>query len=155
MELLKTLPDDPEAYLAAGRYLCIWRSDWAQGLPILAESGDKDLKALARKEAAKPMEGGPMAELAEAWWDLGNKLDPGPARNAYLRHSLYWYRLAFPDLAGLSLETAKKRIKDLSKLFPEMPNQWEHLEIASYAIPVTAPAGSYLRIHSMHGVKTR
>src|SRR5439155_8519655 len=44
---LKKQPDDPAANLAVGKYLCLSKGDWLDGLPYLAKSGDATLKELA------------------------------------------------------------------------------------------------------------
>jgi hypothetical protein len=47
--ILKTSPDDPAANLKMGRYLCLIKGDWKRGLPMLAQSNDNALKALAQQ----------------------------------------------------------------------------------------------------------
>jgi len=39
--------DDQQANLAAGRFYCFWRGDWEKGLPLLANSADDGLRAVA------------------------------------------------------------------------------------------------------------
>ncbi len=64
--LAKT-PDDPEANLALGRYLCFTKGDWAEGFAHLARGSDATLKDLAAKSVANPQDAAGQAELGEAW----------------------------------------------------------------------------------------
>ena len=48
METLKGKPDDPEANLIAGKYLCLAKGDWPNGLPMLAKSSYKGRTTNAR-----------------------------------------------------------------------------------------------------------
>ena len=53
LEKLKSSPDDPDANLAAGRFYCLTRGDFARGLPMLAKGSDPALKAAIIDEATK------------------------------------------------------------------------------------------------------
>src|SRR5262249_35252603 len=50
---LQQKPDDPDANLATGKYLCFRKGEWARGLPCLAAGSDAALQALAKKDLTK------------------------------------------------------------------------------------------------------
>jgi hypothetical protein len=114
-------PDDPDANLAAGRFKCFLKEDWKFGLPLLLKGSDDALKDIARQEAADPKQAGDQVKLADAWWDLAEKragdktatakkdewtIKPMRARAAE------WYQRALPNLSGLALTKAQKRIDE-------------------------------------------
>jgi serine/threonine protein kinase/WD40 repeat protein len=112
---LKESPQDAEASLAAGKFLCLRKDDWEQGLPWLAAGGDGALAAPARKDVAKPKEPAAQAELADAWWDLA-EADKSSSRPGLQRRALHWYKEALPGLAqGLTRTKAEQRSKTLTE----------------------------------------
>jgi hypothetical protein len=58
---LKNHADDAPTRLAAGKYLCFARGDWAAGLPHLAAGDDPTVSPLAKEELG-PTRGGPAPE---------------------------------------------------------------------------------------------
>ena len=51
---LQNDPNDPNANLIAGRYVCFVNGDWSVGLPMLALGDDEALRQLAAKELTEP-----------------------------------------------------------------------------------------------------
>jgi hypothetical protein len=103
-------PADPEANLAAGKYYCFVRQDWARGLPLLARSGDARLVEIADREAADPREPKAQFEVADLWWGWSEK---APARDkpAAQERALKWYEEALPKLNVIDKARAEKRIQ--------------------------------------------
>jgi hypothetical protein len=118
-QTLKTRPDDPEANLTLGKYLCFVKEDWEGGVPHLARTSDPALKALAEKELAQK-EAGPSPSideriaLADGWWDLAEKGETGrPLR----QRAGTWYRAALNDLPqGLLRTKVQNRLEELAAL---------------------------------------
>ena len=48
---LEKNPDDPDANLTLGRWLCLLRNDWSDGLPHYAKGSDPSLKALRSRSS--------------------------------------------------------------------------------------------------------
>ena len=107
---LATDPEDAQANLMAGRFLCFRRGDWEQGLPMLAKGADADLKALAAKEAAAPTDAASQIKLAEAWWMAGEK-QPGRNKSLLRRRSMHWYGLSQLEIHGLEEATFRGRLE--------------------------------------------
>jgi hypothetical protein len=113
-ETLKEKPDDPEASLAWGKFLCFIKGNWDKGLPYLAKSSDEDLKALAKKEMDKQSTTKDQVELADSWWDLGDK-EQGVARVQLKRRAFFWYKKVENSVRGLTQEKVKKKISEVEK----------------------------------------
>ncbi len=108
LDLLAAKPQDPEANLAAGKFLCLMKGDWRKGLPLLARGSDAALRSLAEKAANKPDQAEQQAELADACWDLSDK-EQGVARQHFRQYAAGWYAKAAPHLTGLAKAKAEKR----------------------------------------------
>jgi len=110
-------PDDPDANLTAGAYLCFVQGDWEKGLVYLGKSSDADLKALAQREIeAPPKDSAARVKLADAWWDLGQASEDGNRKEALLRHAGTWYNRAQEELEGLSKIKVEKRLQEIAQI---------------------------------------
>lgn len=118
-ETLKTRPDDPEANLTLGKYLCFVKEDWEGGVPHLARASDPALKSLAQKELAQKEPDQPASVderivLADGWWDLAEK---GEAGRPFRQRAGTWYRAAPNDLPqGLLRTKVQNRLEELAAL---------------------------------------
>jgi hypothetical protein len=118
---------DPAAASRAGRFLCLIKGNWDAGLLLLAKGGDAKLKAAADKDLAQPTTAAARVEAGDAWWDIGEGLDPAAQTGARLRAD-HWYRQAAPELTGLTKARIDKRIAEVAK-------------VAEQRTSKTAPAG--------------
>jgi hypothetical protein len=113
--LLDRRSDDARARLTVGRYLCLVKGNWDNGLKLLAASSDAALAALARKDLANPVDADAQALLADAWWDLAESQSGPAAKIEMRRRAAFWYRRA---LAGLSDEMDRVRVQKRLDLVP-------------------------------------
>ena len=98
-KLLGTDPDNAQANLTLGRWLCFSGDDWPAGLPYLVKGSDAALAALARRDLAAPPTPAAQVDLADAWWDLA-QAKAGPDREHLLGRAAYWYKQAQPNVHG-------------------------------------------------------
>jgi hypothetical protein len=112
---LRKMPDDPDASLAVGKYLCLIKGDWKEGLALLAQAGDRAFKAVAEQERAKPTEAEDQVRVGDAWWDLAAKAT-GRAKTQMQARALYWYEQAVPQLKGLAQARLEKRIQEAAAI---------------------------------------
>jgi hypothetical protein len=107
---LARLPEDAEANLALGRYLCFVRGDWSAGLEKLAKASDATLRDLAAKGVADPQDAAAQAELGEAWAKAADAAK-AKAKIELQSGARYWYAKALPGLTGLIKARAEQRLK--------------------------------------------
>ena len=102
-------PDDPDANLVVGKYLCFVKRDWDKGLPKLALGKDDALKALAKQEIEGVASASEQAKLGDGWWNLAEKQE-GTVKKQLQGRAAYWYQQALPGLSGLLKDKAEKRL---------------------------------------------
>jgi hypothetical protein len=107
-------PDDPMQNLIAGQFLCLWRNDWARGLPLLAKGSDLQFKNAAARELAKPGTSTACAALGNQWWDIATQ-ESGAIRARLLRHAAIWYERALPGLTGAPKASVQRRLDQAAK----------------------------------------
>jgi hypothetical protein len=112
MALLDKVPDDPEANLTAGGYLCFTKGRWEEGIPMLALGKDPALKAVAIQELDGAKTPQDQLDLADQWRDLA-EAQPAAVKTRIRERALLWYRRSLPGLAGLAKSKAELRIKEL------------------------------------------
>jgi hypothetical protein len=112
-EELKRHPDDPDANLAVGKFLCFVKGDWDGGAPHLSRGADRDLAAAAKLDLARPSEPNAQLAVGNAWWDLSQ--DPKPGLKATARRAATWYRKALPALSGLQRLSTEKRLSEVPR----------------------------------------
>lgn len=115
IETLRTDPDDPDANLDVGKYLCFVKQRWDRGLPHLARGSDVELRGLANLELRPNHTPEQMIEIADLWWKLGEKTPKLHRKWLWLR-AAYWYQEAMPllpaSLLKLHAETQLKRAEE-------------------------------------------
>jgi hypothetical protein len=111
---LATDSNNTAAYLTAGRFLCFLKGDWEKGVPMLANSSDKALKAVADMEVAKPAEPARQVELADGWWELAKK-EQGLSQRNLRSHAAEWYKKALPSLTGVLKLKAGIRLEEIER----------------------------------------
>ena len=115
-ETLKSMPNDPAANLAVGRYEALRRGEWESALPLLAKGGDGELPAVARKDLEAPKDGAGQQKIAEEWWTLAEK----EKESTWIRAALqgragHWYRQAQTQVTGLSGALITERLKTIDE----------------------------------------
>jgi len=135
-------PDDPEANLAVGKYLCFVKGDWPAGLPHLAKGSDATLKNMAAADLAAPTEPSQWIDLADRWWDSTESMQDGPEKDAIRSRAGYWYRQAKPGLQGLTKMRVEKRIEECPELLLQPPEQVSKPEPP--VDPASGPAQDYV-----------
>ncbi len=115
LDRLQLHPDDADANLVVGRFRCFDKQDWQSGLWFLVRGGDAELQELARQELSGVVSSVDQLKLANAWWDLAERTKvagDNATAHSLMAHAAKWYRQAAPNLSGLSLLKAEKRIAE-------------------------------------------
>jgi tetratricopeptide (TPR) repeat protein len=111
-ETLRKQPDSPEASFRWGRFLCLFRDNWKEGLPLVLKGNNAKWKALAQKEQADPAGGAERLDLAEGWLAQA-AAERGTARKQMLLHARHWYEQASAKLTELARFKVDKRIREI------------------------------------------
>lgn len=93
-----------------GRYLCFYRDNWEQGLPLLAACNDAPLHALAAAELQKDATPEALSSVAEEWEKQADKLGD-LAKRQVRAHAEAIYREVLPQLSGLAKIKVENRLK--------------------------------------------
>jgi hypothetical protein len=125
-------PTDPDANLAVGRYRCLVKGDWDNGLPMLALGSDAVLKDLAVTELGVVATEEQQAELADRWWELAKK-EEGRHQRLIREHAASWYQNAIAGLKGLSKSRAESRIRVATDIATESHEQMRMRPATIYA----------------------
>ncbi len=138
---LANSPDDAAANTMLGKYLCLLRADWEQGLPHLAKGNDDLLRTAAQRDLAVPATTAERVKAGDAWWAAADKQLAGERARALARAG-YWYRQAVDELAGLNQIKVQKRLA-------ELPGEASDAKSTSSTAPAgkaveTAPRGKSL-----------
>jgi hypothetical protein len=129
---LKAKPDDPEANLAWGKYLCIWKGAWCEGLSHLSKGSDSALAKAARKDLARPSKPSARLAVADGWKELTAQ-DLRYPRTHLFRRAMQWYQRALPKLADKTEhDRIEKEIRQIGRRLDalqagELPGAPAHL----------------------------
>ncbi len=154
---LRTLegdPDDAKASLAVGKFHCVTRGDWEEGLPLLARGSDAALKMLAQKDLANPDDANAQATLGDDWRKQAGLVNGKALKAACQKRAQYWYQQAAADLPkGPKLDGVKKAMVSLGKAVPELKDPWWQFTADSRVTP-DATTG-LLRLQQSRSITTR
>ncbi|HWE02792.1 MAG TPA: hypothetical protein VG326_10325 [Tepidisphaeraceae bacterium] len=112
-EKLKSSPNDPAANLVVGAYLCFGKRDWTGGVPLLARSGEANLKRLAAMEISRPDKLDDIIQLGDGWWETAAH-QPDANRTAIRQHAASFYKSALKNSTGLQHSLLERRIAEAS-----------------------------------------
>ncbi len=93
-----------------GRYLCFYRDNWEQGLPLLAACNDAPLHTLAAAELKKEAAPEALLAVAEGWEKQAEKLG-NLGKRQVRAHAEAIYRDILPKLGGLAKIKVENRLK--------------------------------------------
>ncbi len=106
---LEQTPDDPAANLAIGLFHAYTEGDWDKALPHLLKSGDAAWAKLADRDLASPGDAAMQKQLGDDYWALAEQATANEARAALYTRARLWYRLALPNLSGLTRKVVAER----------------------------------------------
>lgn len=133
VDKLQVAPNDGDANLQYGMYLCLAVGDWAKGLPHLAKGSDVALKELSQRDLAGPQQADQQQKPADDWFQMAEtQLNFEPCK----QRAGHWYQIAHGKLDGIGRLTVERRLEELG-LTAQVKDL--HRE-ATEASPVTAPA---------------
>ncbi len=114
LKQLELLPDSGLANRQIGEYYCLVKGDWRRGLPFLLKSDDAELATIARQESEPPVLPELQVELADAWWNYGERR--AALQPACRERAQHWYqRVRETTDSGLPYVKAEVRLRELEQ----------------------------------------
>ena len=113
-DTLESKPDDKDANLTWGKFVCTMKGNWDKGLPMMEKGSDKDLALIAKTDLDKPTNGDEQVKLGDKWWELAQP-EQGLNRENLKARAVYWYKKAESSVAGLTQERIKKNIREVER----------------------------------------
>jgi hypothetical protein len=117
LQTLADKPEDADANLVLGTYLCLSKGDWSRGMPALARGSDPKLTALAVADLGLPADPDVQVELAKNYLTQAEAAS-GAAKAHLQRRACYWYHKAEAKLTGLPRTEAVKKSAEIEKAIP-------------------------------------
>lgn len=109
-EALERNSDDPEKGRIWGRFCCLVKNDWEQGLPFLAHAAQDELSSLAARDLERPTTATDQLALADAWWDAAEREPQTLAKRMLHLRAVHWYNLVLPKLTDLAKSRPRQRV---------------------------------------------
>lgn len=128
LQELKADPNQPDKNLAIGTYYCFSLEDWEYGLPFLKTSSNEKLSKVAEMDLRSTVES--YVEVGDSWWELKDNVELNAFQNAITSRADLYYRLALPNVTGLTSTKLAKRINEaretraLAVAGPDRPKNW-------------------------------
>jgi hypothetical protein len=103
--------NDPTANLVVGKFLCLSRRRWQEGLPFLTRCGDPTLSAMAEKDLAAAGQSGLALGLGDGWMNLA---ESERTRKVDMQErAVFWYSQAWSTLQGENKDVVRQKIKSV------------------------------------------
>ncbi len=110
-------PNDADANVAYGKYVCLIKGDWQRGLPMLAKGSDAAIKSAAERDLASPSDAKSQEAVGDAWYVVAQSDESLRRFHARAHH---WYTEALHDAAALSQIKLSKRIEEVAAIAEEV-----------------------------------
>jgi hypothetical protein len=111
---LAVVPTDADAAHSLGRFLCLYKNDWKQGLPLWATEPAIGSAATAKVDLDNPKTPGEQVKLADAWMSMLNQEHDGLPRTFLRARAAGWYRRAQPQSDPLTTAMIARRLEEIS-----------------------------------------
>lgn len=99
-QALESRPDDADAKVKWGRWLCLRKAKWDEGLPFLAGGSNAQLKSLAERDLKIPADKATMVELADGWVTFA-KSEKDHSEAQFADRAMFWLQHAVKKSSGL------------------------------------------------------
>jgi serine/threonine protein kinase len=118
LKTLQSRPDDPEASLIVGKFLCFTKNSWAAGLVLLARGNDQELRSVAKTEIGENLSTTQeQTALGNSWWELAAETS-GEEKTLCQRRARYWYLKAIAGSTGMDKTQLKQQLAERLSVVP-------------------------------------
>lgn len=120
---LRDNPTDAAASLVMGKFLCFTKSNWAAGLPLLAQGNDAALKQIANDELSiPPKDASQQIALGKSWWALSTAA-PANEKQFYAERARYWCLHGIASSREADRSQLRQSLSDIIKSIPTQSAQ--------------------------------
>ncbi|MCS7471112.1 hypothetical protein NZK35_31025 [Stieleria sp. ICT_E10.1] len=113
---LESNPDDADAQSAVGKYLCLVKNRWADGLPRLAAGSDPLYREAAAKELTLANADMTELQVADGWFKILDSSESSFEKRSLANHAKSFYQSARLKTAGLEVRKIDQRLIVLNAL---------------------------------------
>lgn len=110
-EVLASAPEDPNANVTWGEWLCLRKGRWDLGLAFLVKGPNSPMRAMAAKEYAGSAELESLMDVADGWWELAAREQQAPRRTQLIAHARSIYSAALSKSSGEVRAKIGKRLE--------------------------------------------
>lgn len=127
-------PKDKYANAVAGRTLAMGLGQWTDGLALIINGNEADLRAVAVEDYLDPAQNDAMLKVGDGWYALSKKKSEKDLKMGCLTRAQFWYQKAVTSLAGTERERVQQTLADIEKLLPmDMDNiNWSAITEAQW-----------------------
>ncbi|HLJ12561.1 MAG TPA: hypothetical protein VKU82_15310, partial [Planctomycetaceae bacterium] len=115
--------NDAKASLAVGKYYCVAKGSWKEGLPLLAAGEDQKLAAIASEDNDGLLQTDEQFAIADQWWQYAEKVSDASERIAYQLRARDWMMRARVGATEKQRATIDQRLRQVP-FFPEKIVVW-------------------------------
>eukprot|EP00456_Euglypha_rotunda_P028417 TRINITY_DN224_c0_g1_i4.p1 TRINITY_DN224_c0_g1~~TRINITY_DN224_c0_g1_i4.p1 ORF type:complete len:486 (+),score=115.76 TRINITY_DN224_c0_g1_i4:341-1798(+) len=125
LQKIKDQPNDSEANERVGRYRCLVRRDWSNGLSALMKGTDQNLATIATRDLTNPTGREDQLGLGELWLKHAESQKSPIERMAAADRAASWFEKAIPQADGIAKVAIEKRLNAANEL--ACPRQFSKL----------------------------
>ncbi len=123
-------PEDPVANTTTGKCYCFQLGRWDDGVAMLAQGADVELRKLAGMEIAKPATSSEQEQTGNAWLALGRK--GGSDKVALHSRAQYWFTLAVAGATGVRKAQLDKLMIEVDRVLPANITDWNNVTLSQW-----------------------
>lgn len=142
---IEKTPEDADANLKFGKYVCFYLGDWKSGLPMLAKGSDAALKAAVELEKESDK-----IKLGDKWWEIAAAYT-GVAKANIMDRAAKMYADGVGTMEpGLGRSRVESRMEEVKKAASRQASDapWEKPFVGEYQI-----SNGLLTINADHSAK--
>jgi hypothetical protein len=118
VKTLESSPDDEKANFAAGMFFSTAKGDWTRAIGHFRKGSDLALRELSELDAQGPADSQERVKLAERWIEKSKQVPK------FKERGVYWYKEAWPNLAGPDREKVRPRVAELQAVAIPQGKEW-------------------------------
>ncbi|MEK6233913.1 MAG: hypothetical protein N2C14_04305, partial [Planctomycetales bacterium] len=118
-------PADAEAAAAWGRFTCLYKNQWASGLPLWSKGSDPEFGAIIQEDLGEPAGAAERLALADRWWAAAQQLQDSLPKKHLQGRAALWYAAALPQASPEDQQRVTALLTRFAQQHSPVPfNEW-------------------------------